>query len=155
MSFGDRGRTESELQTFFAEYAARFNRALGETPELDVEATAAAFADCFVAASPAGVMCGQNDDQFRAQLPKGMEFYRSIGTYAMKIGSLVITPIDELHALVRVRWESRNRRRDGVEIPIDFDVFYFLQDRDGSPRIFAFITPDEQRILRGKGLIPA
>jgi hypothetical protein len=39
------------LQQFFAEYEARFNRALEEPPEVDVEATAGAFTDCFIGAA--------------------------------------------------------------------------------------------------------
>jgi len=45
------------LTAFFAEYAARFNRGLGEAPVEDAEATAAAFADCFIGAEPGSVMC--------------------------------------------------------------------------------------------------
>jgi hypothetical protein len=31
--------------------------------EIDVEATANSFADCFIGANPLGVQCGKNDDQ--------------------------------------------------------------------------------------------
>ena len=75
--------TVQTVEKFFEEYAARTNRALGEQPEVDVEATAAAFADCFVEASPVGVNCGGNNGKFREQIPKGFEFYRSIGTRSM------------------------------------------------------------------------
>jgi hypothetical protein len=61
----------NQMEDFFAAYAAGFNRALADVPEIDVEATAGAFADCFIAANPNGVSCGKNDEQFRAQIPEG------------------------------------------------------------------------------------
>ncbi len=46
------------------------NDALADPPKIDAEATAAAFADCFVEASPVGINCGKNDETFLAQIPK-------------------------------------------------------------------------------------
>jgi hypothetical protein len=48
---------EQRLAEFFAEYKARINRALADKPEIDIEATARAFADCFIEANPNGVVC--------------------------------------------------------------------------------------------------
>ncbi len=41
---------QEKLAEFFADYEARTNRALADPPEVDTEATAAAFADCFIGA---------------------------------------------------------------------------------------------------------
>jgi hypothetical protein len=57
---------DATVQSFFAEYAAGFNRALADPADVDVDGVTAAFAACFVEASPAAVNCGSNDDQFRA-----------------------------------------------------------------------------------------
>jgi hypothetical protein len=60
-----------EIKAFFADYEARFNRALGDPPHFDVEGTAGAFSDCFIEVGPHGVTCGKNDEQFRAVIPRG------------------------------------------------------------------------------------
>ncbi len=140
------------LKQFFAEYEARFNKALSESPEIDVGGMAGAFADCFIEASPTGVACGKNDEQFRAQIPKGLEYYRSIGTKSMKIASLSTTPLDDHHSLTTVHWEALYQR-DGQQEKIDFDVIYLVQTIDGRPKIFAYIVGDEERYLRERGLI--
>ena len=142
------------LQHFFAEYAARFNRALQDPPEEDVEATAGAFADCFIEASPLGVNCGKNDEQFRAMIPQGNAFYRGIGTKAMKITRLEITSLDDWHAMTKVYWDSRYVKQNGEEVQLEFDVIYLLQIRDGIPKIFGYITGDEQKVLKEHGLMP-
>jgi hypothetical protein len=46
------------------------------------------------------VNCGRNDEQFRAAIPQGNAFYRSIGTKSMKITGLEITPLDDFHTLI-------------------------------------------------------
>src|SRR5262245_6783828 len=110
------------IEEFFARYEARLSGALAQTPEVNVEATASAFTVCFIEANPNGVLCGQNDDQFRAQIPKGFEFYRTIGTKSMKIVSLDITPLDAFHSMAKVHWEARYVKKDGSKDMIDFDV---------------------------------
>jgi len=143
-----------QLETFFAAYEARFNQALGDNPQDDVEGTMAAFADCFIEASPLGLSCAQNDEQFRTQIPKGNAFYRSIGTQSMKIMALTITPLDDYHVQTKVHWQAQYKKRDGGEETIDFDVIYFLQLLGNQPKIFAYITGDEQKVLQEHGLIP-
>jgi hypothetical protein len=142
------------IEAFFAAYAARFNAALADPPHDDVEGTAAAFARFFVEASPLGVNGGPNNDAFRAMIPQGNAFYRAIGTRSMAISGLEIQAIDDLHAMVRVHWDSRYAKPDGTEVAIPFDVVYLVQVSAGTPRIFAYITGDEQRVLREHGLLP-
>ncbi|WP_374687827.1 hypothetical protein [Promineifilum sp.] len=144
---------EQKLQAFFAKYEARTNRALAEPPVVDVEATAAAFADYVVQANPNGVSGGANDETFRAVIPQGFAFYRAIGTEAMNITGLAITPLDEQHSMTRVHWRAHYARPDGRRDAIDFDVIYFVQVRDETPRIFAYITGDEEKVYRERGLI--
>ena len=143
---------QETLERFFKSYEEGFNRALTDNAP-DIMASAAAFADCFVAASPAGVQCGKNDAQFLAAIPQGYEFYRSIGITSMSIVSLKTTFIDSLHAMVTVTWRSDYINRSGVEGSIIFDVTYILQMIGGSFRIFAWITGDEQAELKAHGLV--
>jgi hypothetical protein len=143
-----------QLETFFSSYQERFNQALGDLATDDVEGTASAFADFFVEASPVGVSGGKNDDEFRAMIPKGNAFYRSIGTQSMKIEAITITPLDDFHVQAKVSWHSEFKKKDGSKESIDFDVIYFLQILDGPPKIFAFITGDEQKAYKEKGIVP-
>ena len=145
-------RREQLLSDFFGEYEQRFNRSLNGEP-LEVESTARSFSACFVEAGPKGVNCGQNDLQFRSMIPKGYDFYRSIGITAMNILSREITLLDDFHAMVKVHWNSSFTRKDNVKGRIEFDVIYLLQTNEDSPKIFAYITGDEQAALKENGLI--
>jgi hypothetical protein len=144
--------TIQKVRDFFTSYEDRFNTALRGQDEVDN--TAAAFAECFVGASPAGVICGSNDAQFREMIPRGNQFYRDIGTLSMNIGSIKIEQLNSVHFMAKVFWKSVYDK-DGQNDHIDFEVVYLLQQRDEVFKIFAYITEDEQKALREHGLIPA
>lgn len=143
--------TLSKIDAFFSDYEKLFNRSLKET--VNIERTVKAFANCFVEASPAGIICGKNDDEFRKRIPQGYEFYKSIGTQSMKIRSKETTQLDDLHNMTKVYWTANYRKKDGKEEDIDFSVIYFTQIQKGEPKIFAYITGDEQQVLKERGLI--
>lgn len=143
---------EQAIRSFFADYESRFNKALESPPVTDVEGTAGAFATCFVEASPLGINCGSNDESFRKAIPEGNAFYRNIGTVSMRVARLDITELDEYHALAKVHWDSRYLK-EGKEITIEFDVIYLLQVLSDMPKIFAYITGDEQKVLKEHGLV--
>jgi len=119
----------------------------------DAEKVAACFANCFIEATPAGVICGKNDEQFRQAIPQGYDFYKSAGITAMDITGKEITQLDEHHAMARIHWRSLFTRKNGITGGIDFDVIYFLQDLGNGLKIFAYITGDEKKALRDSGLI--
>ncbi len=106
------------------------------------------------ASSPAGIHGGKNDDSFRAQIPIGYGFYRSMGTRSMDITSLELTQLDEYHWMAKAHWDSRYAKEQGGEERIEFDVIYFLQAIEESVEIFAYVTGDEEKALREKGLMP-
>lgn len=142
-----------QIDAFFNAYEDRFNRTLkGIT--VDPLETANAFAEFFVGASPQGVNGGANDQQFLAAIPQGNAFYLSIGTQSMKIVRKEITPIDEMHHMVKVYWTSQYLKSDQSQVTIDFTVTYLLQLRAEGPKIFAYITGDEQKALQENGLVP-
>ncbi len=140
------------IERFFTGYEEEFNRALASPEEADVEAMAAAFADCFVGADPHGVRCGQNDDALREQIARGHAFYREIGVTTMRIRVLAPTPLDRWHWGVRVSWVAEYGC-DGSTGTIEFEVLYLLQVLDGRPRIFAWIAGNEEEALREHGLV--
>ena len=140
---------EPIVRTFFAAYAKRMNDALADPKSLDVAAMRAAFADYFVGANPNGVMGAKNGLLFRLILPRGVARYRKLGTLAMDIEKIEVTGLDDVHAMAKVDW--RARYRTGQQIP--FTNIYFLQIRDREPKIFAWITPDEEKALKEAGLV--
>jgi hypothetical protein len=140
-----------KAEQFFEDYAALFQEALSGK-EADVEGTANSFANCFIAASPSGIRCSANNEEFRQAIPKGYEFYKSIGTKSMKIGSKEITLLDDKHAMIKIHWLSEYLKKDNSLLSIDFDVFYFVQYVNGAIKIFSYITGDEQKILKENGL---
>ena len=83
------------------------------------------------------------------------EFYRKIGTQSMNITDRQITQLDEFHWMVKVHWKAEYLTRAEKRETIEFDVIYFVQilNDDETPKIFAYITGDEQRVMREHGLI--
>ncbi len=56
--------------------------------------------------------------------------------------------------MAKVHRVSVYRKKGGGEEQIDFDNIYFVQTIGGVPRIFGYITGDEQKLLRERGLSP-
>jgi hypothetical protein len=139
------------VERFFAAYAKRFNDSLKDPPVIDVEDVRDAFADYFVGASPAGVRGGKNGLLFGSVLSRGFAHYRKIGTTTMNVTSVTVTPIDDMHVMARVAWDSRYRK-DGREIRIPFINAYFLQMSENGPKIFAYVTGDEAAVLKEHGV---
>lgn len=148
----DQRPTEQVIIDFFRAYAQRFNECLANQRPADVRSVRAAFAPYFVESSPVGVRGGKNGLLFRWMVPRGLAYYRRIGARRMQLAEMEITALDPLHALCKVSWHSEYQRADGSETSIDFDVIYLLRLTEGEPRIFAYITGDEQRALEEHGL---
>ncbi len=142
---------ESDVRAFFDRYADLFNRALGDG--IDMDETAALYAPAFIAASPAGVMTGQNDDQLRQAMAQGYERYRAIGTKTMRIRDIRLTRMDTRHCVAHVAWTAIYARTDKPDTAIDFDVHYFVQEQDGTPKVFGWVSGDEQALLKEHGII--
>ncbi|HMI78025.1 MAG TPA: hypothetical protein VK484_04490 [Ferruginibacter sp.] len=143
---------EQQIDNFFNHYSDVFNKAIkGNIP--DIERTAELFSACFIAANPSGVNCGQNNETFRDAMQKGYAFYKNIGITSMEIVSKEITYLDKFHAMVKVRWKSSFTRKDNSTGAIEFENIYFIQTSENEPKVFAYITGDEQATLKENGLI--
>lgn len=142
---------EKAVRELFDRYERFFNRSLAG--DMDMEETAALYASEFIAASPAGVMTGKNDDEFRKAMLGGYEHYRAIGTKGMKVRNIRISDIDEHHCVAHAAWTAFYVRKDGSEVAIDFEVHYFVEDTDGTPKVFGWVAGDEQALLKERGII--
>ncbi len=145
---------KEEIERFFAAYAKRSNDALRNPPIEDVDGVVSVFAPYFVEASPKGVMGGANGDEFRKMVPQGFAKYREVGGKAMRVTRVKTTELDDFNSLARVDWEfdyvRKSVGRSGV---VAFQNIYLINFADGSPKVFAYITPDEEQAMKDHGLI--
>jgi hypothetical protein len=142
---------ETSVRKLFERYERFFNRSLGG--DMDMDEVASLYAPEFIAASPAGVMTGKNDDELKQVMAKGYAHYREIGTKAMRIRGIRISPMDDQHCVAHVAWTATYARKDQADVAIDFDVHYFVQKLDGEPKVFGWVSGDEQALLKKHGII--
>jgi len=144
--------SQDKIDAFFHDYAERFNAAL-EGKEPDIAGAVSAFTDCFIESSPLGVFCAKNDDSLKQRLSEGFDFYRKIGTTCMIIAAKEVTVIDDCHVMVKVHWKANYEKGEQGQM-IEFNVFYFMNTVEEDLKIFAYISGDEQKLLRERGIIP-
>ena len=142
---------ESSVKKLFERYESVFNRSLGGDMEMDE--TAALYASEFIAASPAGVMAGKNNDQLKQVMAQGYARYRAMGTKEMRIRDVRLSAIDDHHCVAHVAWTATYVRKDRPEVAVDFDVHYFIQKLDGEPKVFGWVSGDEQALLRKHNIV--
>ena len=144
--------TPEAVERFFGRYERFFTQSLAG--EVDGGEMAALYAPAFIAASPLGVMAGRNDGTFHRALSDGYAQYRAIGTIGMRVRGVTLSPIDRLHAVAHVDWTATYGKPGQPPVDIDFTVHYLMQEWEGHPRIFGWISGDEQALLRQHGIIP-
>jgi len=71
----------------------------------------------------------------------------------MRIRDVRLCPLNEHHCVAHVAWTETYARKDQADVAIDFDVHYFVQKRDGEPKVFGWGAGDEQALLRKYGII--
>jgi len=142
---------ESSVKKLFERYESVFNRSLGGDMKMDE--TAALYASEFIAASPAGVMAGKNNDQLKQVMAQGYARYRAMGTKEMRIRNVRLSAIDDHHCVAHVAWTATYVRKDQPEVAVDFDVHYFVQKLDGEPKVFGWVSGDEQALLRKHNIV--
>ena len=143
--------TKDILEKFFQRYEHFFMQSLNG--EIDSDEMSELYATEFIAASPIGVLAGKNDTSFRRALSGGYEQYRKIGTKGMRVRCVEMSQIDELHCIADVAWTASYEVVDKQQIDIDFDVYYLMQELNGEPRIFGWISGNEQELLKQHGVI--
>jgi hypothetical protein len=143
-----------QVEDFFAAYGKRSNDALQDPPREDVDGLVASFAPFLVGAGPKGVFGAPNGEDFRKMIPQGFARYREVGGKAMTVTRVKVTELDDFNAMARVDWDfAYERPKDGRKGHITFQNLYFLNFATGEPKVFAYITPDEERAMKDHGLI--
>lgn len=141
---------ETSVRKLFERYEGFFKQSLGG--DMDMDEVASLYASEFIGATPAGVISGKNDDQFKQVMAQGYAHYRAIGTKEMQIRDVRLSPIDENHCVAHVAWTATYARKNQSDVAIDFDVHYFVQKLDGEPKVFGWVSGDEQALLRKHGI---
>jgi len=142
---------EAGVRALFDRYERFFNRALAG--DIDMAEIAALYTPAFIAASPAGVMAGENDEKFSQAMAQGYAHYRTIGTKEMRIRNVRISPMDEHHCVAHVAWTATYARKNQPDVAIDFEVHYLVQMLDRDPKVFGWVTGGEQALLKEHGII--
>ena len=142
---------EDAVRTLFERYERCFNQALGG--EIDMDEVASLYASDFIAATPAGVMTGRNNERLRQVMAEGYARYRAMGTKAMRIRAIRLSPMDDHHCVAHVAWTATYAREGQPGISIDFDVHYLVQMLDGAPKVFGWVSGDEEALLKQHGVI--
>lgn len=142
---------EASVRRLFDRYERVFNQSLAGA--LDMDDVASLYASDFIAASPSGVMTGKNDDQLRQHMAQGYAHYRAIGTKHMRIRNVAVSRLDERHCVAHVAWTATYAKQHQPDVAIDFDVHYLVQQLDGEPKVFGWVSGDEQALLKKHGII--
>ena len=144
---------ETKVRGLFDAYGKRADNALRDPPIEDVDGLVASFAAYFVGSSPRGVMGGANDETFRTMIPQGFARYRAVGGQHMTIKGIKVIELDHCHAIADIDWEFAYINKAGKSGHVTFTNFYFVTIADGTPKIFGYVTPDEEQAMRDHGLI--
>jgi hypothetical protein len=142
---------EASVRKLFERYERFFKQSLGG--DIDMHEVASLYASDFIAATPAGVVTGKNDDQLEQIMAQGYARYRAIGTKEMRIRSVRLSPIDDHHCVAHVAWTATYGRKNQPDVAIDFDVHYFVQALDEEPKVFGWVSGDEQALLKKHGIV--
>lgn len=141
---------ETGVRKFFERYESIFRRALRS--DIDMNEVAQLYAPEFIAASPAGVASGKNDDQLKQVMAQGYARYRDQGMKDMQLRKVRVSSIDEENCVAHVAWEATYRREDQADISIDFEVHYFVRGLNSEPKVFGWVSGDEEALLKKHGL---
>lgn len=141
---------ETSVRKLFERYERFFKQSLGG--DINDDEMAALYTSDFIAASSAGVLTGKNDDHFKQVMAQGYAHYREIGMKEMRIRHIGFSSIDEHHGVARVAWTATYARKDQPDVAIDFDVHYFVQKLEGEPKVFGWVSGDEQALLKEYGI---
>lgn len=144
---------ETKVRELFDDYGRISNDALKDPSSVDIDGITAFFAAYVVGSTPHMVFGGANDEKFREVIPQGFAHYRKIGGKQMRITGIKVTPLNELHAVAEVGWDFAYLNKAGESGNIRFTNVYFITVADGQPRIFAYVTGDEEKAMKDHGLV--
>ncbi|MBZ9850101.1 nuclear transport factor 2 family protein [Mesorhizobium sp. CA14] len=142
---------KADVQKFFKTYEKVYNDAIADN--VDMDDVGALYSTGFVSVTPAGIMAGENGQQLKDTMKKGFEAYRALGSKRMTCKDVSVTPIDQDHCVAKVQWSGDYERKEKRPVTIDSEVDYLVERRDGSLKVFGWISGDEQAEFKKHGLL--
>ncbi|WEF23845.1 nuclear transport factor 2 family protein [Paracoccus sp. S3-43] len=142
---------DDSVTQLFRDYEALTARGL--RGDVDADAFAAFFAPEFIGASPQGVRGDKNDAAMREAMAEEFVHHRKVGAKAMRIEAIRVLPLDAAHCVASVDWIASYGRKAGSDAQIRFTVHYFVQRTADGPRIFGWVSGDEQAALKEQGIL--
>jgi hypothetical protein len=111
------------------------------------------YARFVVSADTAGISGNRNDAQFLQSIEQRIDFYRRAGIISMNIASKEVLPLNDSCVMARVNWRSfyENGSSSGE---LSYEVVYLLRMEMDGPKIFAYVTGDEEEELKKHDLTP-
>lgn len=143
---------EASAKMLFQSYGRLNDEAMRrELSDDEMNELASMFADFTVGSSPQGVIGAASSD-LPPYLKGAQANYRRVGGKRFGITDVRISDIDDIHAECRVDWNFAYVNKSGQSGNVRFTNIYYLSFAGGTPKIFAFITPDETKAMREHGL---
>jgi hypothetical protein len=85
-------------------------------------------------------------------MAQGYARYRATGTKDMRIRDVRLSLMDEHNCVAHIAWTATYARKDQPDVAIEFDVHYFVQKLNGAPKVFGWVSGDEQALRRKHGI---
>jgi hypothetical protein len=81
-------------------------------------------------------------------MAQGYAPYRARGTKETRIRNVSLSPINEHLCVAHVAWTATYVRKYQSDVAIDFDVHDLVQELDREPKVFGWVSGDEQALLK-------
>ena len=113
----------------------------------DVAALATCYADTFLVAGPDGSRAVRRED-FALALPKRERMFEEMGCRSTKLGSAVVSSLDDRYAMAETTWKMDFKGRE-VEVGSTFIV-----DTKDELKVVVYLThQDIGAVLRRRGML--
>ena len=129
-----------------------FLRAFERTDTRDeVSALAGCFADTFLVAGPDGTMAVKRGD-FVLALPRRKKMFDEMGCRSTKLGSAMITSLDDRYAMAETTWNMGFAQADGHLSEVSVRSTFILDTKDELKILFYLTHQDIGTVLRERRL---
>ena len=131
------------IELFFMKYGNAVNNSLRDGLP-GVDNISQAFADCYVEVNNQEIKCSVEQDKSIGQLGGGLNIYRRTGAQSLDIESIVITPLTENNALVKLQWKGHSYTKDETTFSFEFHTYYFVNCKNEEIKIFARLVEGQE-----------